>query len=101
MVERLATVLGLRSSIDNTTAASGTYIDAMGLTECEEFDILLHQIKSFNCDLVIVLDSDKIYNRLSMFAKQLSDTCARKLDILKMPRSSGITPKGINSRVEE
>jgi len=90
LVERLATTLDIKAGLCYNSTAAGIFINTMGWVEEIGLELLLHQMESFFCDVIIVIGHDKLYHNLQFHAQRLPVICQSKFDIIKLPRSGGV-----------
>jgi len=101
VVECLATNLNIKAGLCNKSMAAGTFINTFGWIEDLGLELLLHQMESFFCDVVVVIGHDKLYQNLIFHAAHLPDFCRHKFDIVKLPRSGGVVFRCLSFRREE
>jgi len=98
LVERLAKIVEVKANMNHVVAAAGLFINSMGKIDCCGHELLLHQIETFGCDMVITIGQDKSYNQLSQYANLVQD---RRLDIIKILSSGGLVIRSLDCRKVE
>ncbi|KAF4137040.1 Pre-mRNA cleavage complex II protein Clp1 [Phytophthora infestans] len=85
-----------RLANDEEVNASGCVINTCGWVDGTGFDMLVHAIKDFDVDLVLVIGQDRLYSRLQ---SALTGANANGADrsIVKLSRSGGVVP--LNSKM--
>ncbi|KAL3657324.1 hypothetical protein V7S43_017831 [Phytophthora oleae] len=82
--QQLAKAVKRRLTNDEEVNASGCVINTCGWVDGTGFDLLVHAIKDFEVDVVLVIGQDRLYSRL-----QSSLTGA---NVVKLSRSGGVVP---------
>ncbi|KAF1779967.1 Clp1, N-terminal beta-sandwich domain [Phytophthora cactorum] len=85
-----------RLANDEEVNASGCVINTCGWVDGTGFDLLVHAIKDFDVDVVLVIGQDRLYSRLQ---SALTGANANGVDrsIVKLSRSGGVVP--LNSKL--
>ncbi len=83
-----------RLAIDNDARASGIIINTCGWIDAAGFDIILHIIKAFQVDIVLVMNQDKLYSNLvSTFEQPSWVADGFKRAVVKLPASGGVVKR--------
>ncbi|ETI35332.1 hypothetical protein F441_18199 [Phytophthora nicotianae CJ01A1] len=93
---QLARAVKRRLANDGEVNASGCVINTCGWVDGAGFDLLVHAIKDFDVDVVLVIGQDRLYSRLQ---SALTGANANGVDrsIVKLSRSGGVVP--LNSKM--
>ncbi len=78
-----------RMAKDEDASTSGVIINTCGWVEGAGFDIILHCIKAFSADVVLVMNHDKLYSNLVSSL----DGVGTKTVVVKLPASGGIVSR--------
>ncbi|CEG39014.1 pre-mrna cleavage complex ii protein [Plasmopara halstedii] len=88
---QLAMSVKKRMNNDEEVNGSGCVINTSGWVDGAGFDLLVHAIKDFDVDVVLVIGQDRLYSRLqSALTGQNADGDNRS--IVKLSRSGGVVP---------
>lgn len=83
----LADKVDKKLNTDNYQLSSGFFVNTSGFIDGEEgFDALMHCIKAFAIDVVLVMGHDRLYSSLSSALPQ-------EVTIAKLPRSGGVVQR--------
>lgn len=93
LVTHLAAQVSRRLDKDEDAASSGVIINTCGLVDTVGIEIILHCIKAFSVDIVLVMNHDKLYSTLLS-----ASTAAGKVTVVKLPTSGGIVPRDVSTR---
>merc|ERR1712217_213844 len=80
---------------------SGSYIDTVGQIDGDGYDRLLHEIKTFKCNIIVVIGQEKVYGKLLYAVEQSKDTKNQKRDLWKLHRLNGVFYRNIETRKKE
>ncbi|CAH0520151.1 unnamed protein product [Peronospora belbahrii] len=94
--QQLAKSVKRRMENDIEVNASGCVINTCGWVDGQGFDLLVHAIKDFDVDIVLVIGQDRLYSRLQ---SALTGEKVNGMDrsIVKLSRSDGVVP--LNSKL--
>eukprot|EP00644_Phytophthora_capsici_P002039 jgi/Phyca11/530902/estExt2_fgenesh1_pm.C_PHYCAscaffold_840007 len=84
--QQLAMAVKRRLANDEEVNASGCVINTCGWVDGTGFDLLVHAIKDFEVDVVLVIGQDRLYSRLQ---SSLTDP---NMNVVKLARSGGVVP---------
>lgn len=87
LVTILSSHVKQRMDMDLDTKSSGIIINTCGWVEGVGYDVILHCITSFNIDVILVMNHDKLYSSLFSFAQDKSIT------VIKLPTSGQTVEK--------
>lgn len=93
-VSILAEQVQRRLAIDADARSSGIIINTCGWIDAAGFDVILHIIRAFAVDIVLVMNQDKLYSNLVSTFEQptwLSDGFKRA--VVKLPASGGVVTR--------
>ncbi|CAH0486556.1 unnamed protein product [Peronospora farinosa] len=95
--QQLAKTVKRRLENDAQVNASGCVINTCGWVDGAGFDLLVHAIKDFEVDVVLVIGQDRLYSRLQ---STLTGVHANGVDrsIVKLSRSDGVVPRNSKLR---
>lgn len=82
-VDILAANVKSRMDNDSDAKASGIIINTCGWVEGAGYDVILHIMKAFNVDVILVMNHDKLYSSLVTFMNE-------GVTVVKLPTSGGI-----------
>ncbi|GIM12091.1 hypothetical protein Vretimale_15520 [Volvox reticuliferus] len=85
LADKLAALLQRRAAADPRVAASGLIINTFGWVDGLGYELQKHIIQTFQCDVVLVVEQDRLYATLQ---QDLKVTCPRTT-ILKLAKSGG------------
>jgi polyribonucleotide 5'-hydroxyl-kinase len=83
----MATRINERLSRDIDAQSSGIIVNTCGWIDAEGYDLLLHAIKAFSIDIVLVMNHDKLYSNLVTSLDPAVTTT------VKLPRSGGVVQR--------
>lgn len=86
LVTTLASRIDGRLERDADARASGIIINTTGWVDSSGYDVLLHCMKAFAVDVVLVMGHDKLYSKFS-------STVAEHVTVVKLPKSGGVVEK--------
>lgn len=98
LVEKLASILEKKTTLSHETASLGMFINTIGLVDGIGYELLLHQIDTFACNVVIVIGQDRLYSQLLTYAQNMTSINGHSLIVMKVPRSGGVLIRDINCR---
>ncbi|KAK1928459.1 Protein CLP1 [Phytophthora citrophthora] len=84
--QQLAKAVKRRLTNDEEVNASGCVINTCGWVDGTGFDLLVHAIKDFEVDVVLVIGQDRLYSRLQ------SSLTGPNMNVVKLARSGGVVP---------
>ncbi|KAK9841907.1 hypothetical protein WJX84_004995 [Apatococcus fuscideae] len=84
-VERMAALLDKRAQSNAEVGAAGMVINSMGWIDGLGYELILHSLKTFRVDIILVIGQDKLYSQLSSVFR--SD---RRMNVIKLTRSGGV-----------
>lgn len=87
LVDTMATRINERLSRDIDAQSSGIIVNTCGWIDAEGYDLLLHAIKAFSIDIVLVMNHDKLYSNLVTSLDPAVTTT------VKLPRSGGVVQR--------
>ncbi|EFJ41740.1 hypothetical protein VOLCADRAFT_67961, partial [Volvox carteri f. nagariensis] len=85
LADKLSSLLQRRAAADPRAAASGIIINTFGWVDGPGYDLQKHIIQTFQCDVVLVMEQDRLHATLQ---QDLKATCPRTT-ILKLAKSGG------------
>ena len=83
----MATRINERLSRDIDAQSSGIIVNTCGWIDAEGYDLLLHAIKAFSIDIVLVMNHDKLYSNL------VTSLDSSVTTTVKLPRSGGVVQR--------
>lgn len=86
MVSTVAIQVDKRLAKDEDANASGIVVNTCGWVEGPGLDVVLHVIKAFSIDIILVMNHDKLYSNLVASV----DGVGSKTVVVKLPISGGI-----------
>jgi len=95
-VETMAAQLDLRASGDPEANGAGVIINSMGWIDGLGYDLMLHSIRAFKVDRVIVLGDDRLFNQLDIHFRQQRLTHVK---VSKLSKSGGVVTRQRKVRV--
>lgn len=93
LASRMAEVINIRSEQSQRVNASGVVINTGGWVRGAGYDALKHAAGSFEVDIIIVLDQERLYNQLK---SELPDF----VKIVLLPKSGGVVERSQHVRAE-
>lgn len=95
----LAEQVQRRLDRDVDTRSSGLIINTCGWIDGAGFDVLLHCVKAFKADVVLVMHQDKLYaNLLSTFDSPAWTADGIKRAVVRLPSSAGVVNRVMTIR---
>ncbi|TDH65294.1 hypothetical protein CCR75_001809 [Bremia lactucae] len=94
--KQLARTVNIRMENDKEVNASGCVINTCGWVDGAGFELLLHAIKDFVVDVVLIIGQDRLYSRLQS-ALTGANANGVERSIVKLSRSGGVVP--LNSKL--
>lgn len=94
LVKELAGVLDRQFAGNSESRASGMVINTMGWIEGVGYDLLLHAIRTFKANVVLVLGQEKLW---SMLKKEVSKS-EPTVDVVKLQKSGGVVNRNAKYR---
>ncbi|GLC38630.1 hypothetical protein PLESTB_000454200 [Pleodorina starrii] len=85
LADKLSALLQRRAVTDPRVAASGLIINTFGWVDGLGYELQKHVIQTFQCDVVLVMEQDRLYAQLQ---QDLKASCPRTT-ILKLAKSGG------------
>lgn len=92
-VSSLADITSERLKEDKRTMASGIVINTCGWVKGAGYQLLLHAVKAFNVDVILVMDQERLYNEL------LRDVDS-SINVVFLPKSGGVVERSHQARAE-
>lgn len=90
----LAEQVQRRLAIDVDARTSGIIINTCGWVDAAGFDVILHIIRAFQIDVVLVMNQDKLHsNLLSTFEQPAWIADGFKRSVVKLPASGGVVKR--------
>ncbi|KAI9906177.1 hypothetical protein PsorP6_004749 [Peronosclerospora sorghi] len=89
--QRLAKTVLKRLANDKEVNASGCVVNTCGWVDGMGFDLLVHAIKDFDVDVVLVIGQDRLYSRLQSTLTNATINGVER-SIVKLARSGGVVP---------
>lgn len=86
-VVNLATHVRGRMDESPVSCHSGVIVNTCGWVDGDGFQLLLHSVRSFKADVVLVLDHERLFNDLQ---QQLR---SEQVEIVKLPKSGGVVTR--------
>ena len=96
MVENLASAVDKRMKINSAERAAGLVVNTCGWVDGEGYALLLHACKALQCDVVLVLGHDRLFNSLQTDLAAMEGT--QQTTVLKLPRSGGVMERNVRDR---
>lgn len=96
MATTLSSQVNKRLEKDVDANSSGIIVNTSGWIDGPGFDILLHCIKEFGIDVILVMNNDKLYSTLTnSFNEMGSSNNSNNIKpvVVKLPSSGGIVPR--------
>ncbi|XP_057655334.1 protein CLP1 homolog [Diorhabda carinulata] len=91
--EQLASVVKERLEVNKRTRASGVIINTCGWIKSAGYKQLLNSAKTFEVDVIMVLDQERLYNEL---VRDLPNF----VKIIFLPKSGGVVERSKSNRIE-
>lgn len=91
--EQLASVVKERLEVNKRTRASGVIINTCGWIKSAGYKQLLNTAKTFEVDVIMVLDQERLYNEL---VRDLPNF----VKIIFLPKSGGVVERSKSNRIE-
>ena len=91
LVDQISDVVHQRFEQNSKTKASGCVINTCGWVTGEGFKLLMHIMKSFKIDVIIVIDQERTYNEFKMKIDE-------GVQIIHLPKSGGVVERSQNVR---
>jgi len=83
LIQRLAHIFSAKTVLNKEVRESGCIIDTCGWTKGDGYKSILDTAREFNADVVLVIDSERLYNDLK---RDLPDF----VDVVSLPKSPGV-----------
>ncbi|XP_076460941.1 polyribonucleotide 5'-hydroxyl-kinase Clp1-like [Babylonia areolata] len=93
LTSRMAEVINIRSEQSQRVNSSGVVINTGGWVRGAGYDALKHAAGSFEVDIIIVLDQERLYN-------QLKGDMPEFVKIVLLPKSGGVVERSQHARAE-
>lgn len=93
LVSRMAEVINIRSEQSHKVNSSGVIINTGGWVRGGGYDALKHAAGSFEVDVILVLDQERLYN-------QLKGDLPDFVKIVLLPKSGGVVERSQHARAE-
>lgn len=88
LVDRLAAVLERRADANPKAAASGLIINTMGWVDGLGYELASHAISSLKSDVVLVMEQDRLFTRVSNDLKSRPE-----VSVVKLAKSGGVVKR--------
>ncbi|KAK7108923.1 polyribonucleotide 5'-hydroxyl-kinase Clp1-like [Littorina saxatilis] len=93
LMSRMAEVINIRSEQSQRVNSSGVVINTGGWVRGSGYDVLKHAAGSFEVDVILVLDQERLYN-------QLKGDLPEFVKIVLLPKSGGVVERSQHARAE-
>ncbi|KXZ44284.1 hypothetical protein GPECTOR_70g515 [Gonium pectorale] len=94
LCDKLAALLARRAAADPRAAASGVLINTFGWVDGLGYELQKHIIAAFQCDVVLVMEQDRLHATLQQDLKTLSP----RTQLVKLPKSGGAVKREADER---
>merc|ERR1712039_35996 len=98
LIKRLANVVEKKISMNKESKPIGMLINTPGWIEGAGNQLLIHQIETFECNIVIVIGKDKLYNQLLAHAQDVINKGRKGFNVVKFPISGGVVMRDVEYR---
>lgn len=97
LVDTISIKVNERLLRDIDSQSSGIIINTCGWIDGEGYELLLHCIKAFNVDVVLVMNHDKLYSNLISSLGSVDNMNYSNVTVVKLPRSGGVVQRVSNN----
>ena len=91
-VDVLAAELSRHLASKPEARASGILVNTCGWTDGDGYELLLHAIRAFKIDVVLVIDHERLFNDIK------TAPFAQKVECIKLRKSGGVLPRDPETR---
>lgn len=93
MITNLSKQVNRRLDKDIDAKSSGIIVNTTGWIDGAGLDIILHIIKEFSIDVILVMNNDKLFSTLNSSHFDTSNNSNNKPIVVKLPSSGGIVQR--------